>query len=47
MLEVLRPAPQDAVMPFDLEKVLGKTLTRALDPGAHLTWTMLTDSEVR
>jgi len=46
MLEVLRPAPRDAIMPFDLENVLGKKLTRTLHRGTHLTWTMLTEGEV-
>jgi sialic acid synthase SpsE len=46
MLEALRPAPRDAVMPFDLSRVVGKTLTRDLRVGEYLKWTMLTDAEV-
>jgi sialic acid synthase SpsE len=46
MLEALRPAPRDAVMPFDLSRVLGKTLTHGLPAGEYLKWTMLTDAEV-
>ena len=43
MLEPLRPAPLDAVMPFDLSRVVGKILTHALPAGEYLKWTMLTD----
>ncbi len=46
MLEPLRPAPLDAVMPFDLARVVGKLLTHALPAGEYLKWTMLTDVEV-
>jgi sialic acid synthase SpsE len=46
MLEALRPAPRDAVMPFDLSRVVGKTLTHDLPAGEYLKWTMLTDAEV-
>lgn len=47
MLEVLRPAPRDAIMPFELPKVIGKKLTRDLPAGEHLRWTALTEPEVR
>jgi sialic acid synthase SpsE len=46
MLEPLRPAPLDAVMPFDLSSVVGKTLTHALPAGEYLKLTMLADVEV-
>jgi sialic acid synthase SpsE len=46
MLEALRPAPRDAVMPFDLSRVVGKTLTHDLPTGEYLKWTMLADAEV-
>jgi sialic acid synthase SpsE len=46
MLEALRPAPRDAVTPFDLPLVVGKTLTHDLPAGEYLKWTMLTDAEV-
>jgi sialic acid synthase SpsE len=45
MLEALRPAPRDAVMPFDLSRVVGKTLTHDLPAGEYLKWTMLADAE--
>lgn len=38
MLEALRPAPGDAIMPFELERLVGKKLTRTLKSGEHLTW---------
>jgi sialic acid synthase SpsE len=44
MLEALRPAPSDAIMPFDLPRVVGKTLTADLEAGEHLRWTVLSDS---
>lgn len=45
MLEALRPAPQDAVMPFDLPRVVGRKLIRDLQQGEHLQWTMLEGAE--
>jgi len=45
MLEALRPAPRNAVFPFDLPKVLGKKLTCDLPAGESLKWTSI--SEVR
>lgn len=44
MLEALRPAPRDAVTPFDLRRVIGKKLTCHLPAGECLKWTMLTDA---
>jgi sialic acid synthase SpsE len=46
LLEALRPAPLDAVMPFELSRVVGKTLMHDLPVGEYLKWTMLTDAEV-
>ena len=45
MLEALRPAPFDAVMPFDLFRVIGKKLKQPMVVGDHLTWAMLADLE--
>jgi sialic acid synthase SpsE len=45
MLEALRPAPQDAVMPFDLPRVVGKRLRRDLPHGEYLKWTMLAEGD--
>ena len=41
MVEALRPAPRDAVFPFDLPQVVGKKLTRKLPAGECLRWTDL------
>ena len=37
-LEALRPAPLDGVMPYDLEKLIGKELVRPLESGTHITF---------
>ena len=47
MLEALRPAPPDAIMPFELSKVIGKRLTRELVAGEYLKWTFLAEPGVR
>ena len=43
MLDVLRPAPRNGIFPYDMEKMLGRTLLVALQRGAALTWSMLGD----
>ena len=35
-IKVLRPAPADAIMPYDIEKILGRTLKHAKLKGEHL-----------
>jgi sialic acid synthase SpsE len=45
MLEALRPAPREAVMPFDLPQVIGRRLLRDLQHGDHLTWESLAKGE--
>jgi sialic acid synthase SpsE len=45
MLEALRPAPMGAVVPFDLERVVGKKLLRDLPQGEYLRWTLVADGE--
>ena len=45
MLEALRPAPADAVMPFDLSRVIGKKLSCDLAQGEYLRWTSLVEAE--
>lgn len=40
-LDVLRPAPPEAIEPWDLDRVIGMRLRVDLSAGAHLTWTML------
>ncbi len=43
MLDVLRPAPHNAIFPYDLEKTLGRTLLVDLQFGEALMWLMLGD----
>ncbi|HEY4053570.1 MAG TPA: N-acetylneuraminate synthase family protein [Terriglobales bacterium] len=43
MLEVLRPAPTDAVMPYELPRAVGKRLAAELPAGEHLPRTLLAD----
>ena len=45
MLEALRPAPQEGVMPFDLPRVVGKKLLHDLPHGECLRWTLLAETE--
>jgi sialic acid synthase SpsE len=46
MLQALRPAPAEAVMPYDLPKIVGRKLAVNLQAGEHLQWTMLAGPEV-
>src|SRR5271165_2443277 len=45
MLEALRPAPTEAVMPFDLALVVGRKLICDLPQGEHLRWDLLAKDE--
>lgn len=45
MLEALRPAPRDGVVPFDLPRVVGRKLRCDLPHGEHLRWTLLAEAE--
>jgi N-acetylneuraminate synthase len=38
LIDVLRPAPADAIMPYDLEKVIGRRVTADLKAGQELKW---------
>lgn len=40
-LEVLRPCPPDALPPYDMNAVLGRTLSKGLEAGDHVKWTDL------
>jgi sialic acid synthase SpsE len=44
MLEALRPAPREAVTPFEITRVIGRKLTRDLRSGEHLTWNLLAEA---
>lgn len=41
MIDVLRPAPEDAIPPFELPRVLGRRTRVGLRAGEHLTWSKL------
>ena len=41
MLNVLRPAPPEAIMPYDLERVLGLRARQDIPSGHELRWTFL------
>jgi N-acetylneuraminate synthase len=45
MLEALRPAPTDAVMPYDLPRVIGRRLSGDLPQGECLRWSSLVEAE--
>ena len=45
MIGALRPAPRDAVMPFELPQVVGRKLLRELAQGEHLRWDLLAEDE--
>ena len=41
MLAVLRPAPADAIFPYDVERVVGRRATRTIGSGDYLRWSSL------
>ena len=41
LIEVLRPAPEDAIFPYDLAKVIGMRVRKDVSAGQYLRWTML------
>ena len=38
-LEILRPCPEDAIPPYDLEKIIGKQIVEEVKSGDCLRWT--------
>ena len=44
-LDVLRPAPRDAIMPYDLSSVIGKRLIVDLQAGQELKWEYIGSAE--
>lgn len=45
-IEALRPAPRDAIFPYELEKVIGLRLRQDVEFGEYLRWTMLEDNTI-
>jgi N-acetylneuraminate synthase len=41
MIDVLRPAPANAIMPYEIEKVIGSRALADIPTGKELTWFML------
>lgn len=41
MIDVLRPAPHGAILPYDLEKVIGTRTLEDIPAGKEFSWTML------
>jgi sialic acid synthase SpsE len=41
LVEVLRPAPSDALLPYELERLWGRVLRRDLRRGEHLCWSLI------
>jgi len=37
-IEVLRPAPVDAILPFEIDKIIGQRLRCSIEKGQHFTW---------
>jgi N-acetylneuraminate synthase len=37
-VEILRPAPQGSIKPYEIDKVIGMVLQSDLDLGQHITW---------
>lgn len=40
-IEPLRPAPRDGIFPYDIEKILGRTVRKAIPEGEYFRWTDL------
>lgn len=41
MIDVLRPAPEHAIMPYDIDSVIGTRALVAIEAGQELRWTLL------
>lgn len=40
MIDVLRPAPHDAIFPYDIERLIGRRLGTSVSAGEHFRWAM-------
>jgi len=38
MIEILRPAPQNSILPYEIDKILGKELTKDIIQGDIFRW---------
>ena len=44
-IEVLRPAPQDAIFPYEIDRLVGKRLLQSIQQGEHFVWGVLEESQ--
>lgn len=44
MFEALRPAPENALVPFEIEKVIGKKVNKNFELGVELKWSDIQDA---
>jgi len=40
-ISVLRPAPDNAIMPYDIDKIIGRCITQDVNEGDLITWKMI------
>jgi N-acetylneuraminate synthase len=45
MIDVLRPAPMDAIYPYEIDRVLGLRTTQSVERGQEIRWTALGSPE--
>ena len=45
MIDVLRPAPADAIFPYEIDRVLGLQLLAGLEEEEHLRWPLLAEAK--
>jgi len=38
MIEILRPAPKNSILPYDIDKIIGKKVTKDIVQGADFKW---------
>ena len=41
LIDVLRPAPHDAIFPYELDRVLGMRVSKDVSKGEYFRWAML------
>ncbi|MBM3832068.1 MAG: N-acetylneuraminate synthase [Verrucomicrobia bacterium] len=45
MIDVLRPAPKDAIFPYEIERIVGLRLRQDVLAGEHFQWTSMGDAD--
>jgi N-acetylneuraminate synthase len=41
LIDVLRPAPRDAIFPYEIDRIVGLRVRRDIPAGEYFKWTML------